>query len=106
MSDATPITPIHQWTHDGTKAASSTGWSGVAAVTGEYSTVEAGPGGICAVAATEVVWVIHPEAVLIQRWPDKGKWHTKVLTPERKWQAGDRVTIKAGKVIKHEKVRP
>jgi len=84
----------------GRGAASATGGRGIAAVTGDDSTVEAGPGGICAVTADEVTWIVHPEDVLIQRWQERKKWRHKLLTPRRGWKAGDRVLIKKGRVVR------
>ena len=68
-------------------------------LTGEKGTVEAGPGGICAVTAERVTWIVHEDAVLIQRWKQNGVWQTAVFIPrENGLKTGARVMIERGRI--------
>lgn len=48
------------------------------------------------------VWVVHADAVLIQRWKSKdGKYHTAIFDPKkRKLATGKVVKIQRGKIVK------
>ena len=75
-------------------AASATGEQGIATITGDEGTIEVGFGGIAAVCAKVVIWKVHKDAVLIQRWKDfRNHYQTAVLYPKK-------LRLKTGRVVK------
>jgi hypothetical protein len=83
-------------------AASAKGRDSVALCVGEQCKVESGEGGICAVIAIELNWLVHADAVLVQRWRDEnGLPQLAVLLPKKlKLKTGDVVRVVRGKVQK------
>jgi hypothetical protein len=48
-----------------------------------------------------VTWVVHEDAVLVQRWQAEDIWHTAVFMPrECGYVTGERVTIRCGVAVK------
>ncbi len=84
-------------------SASASGEMGIASVTcaENFSVVESGVGGICAVIGETFKWKVHIDSVLIQRWESGGKFRTAVLYPKKlKLKTGVTVVVNKGKIAK------
>ena len=84
-------------------SASASGEMGIASVTcaENFSVVESGVGGICAVIGETFKWKVHIDSVLIQRWESGGKFQTAVLYPKKlKLKTGTTVVVNKGKIAK------
>ena len=84
-------------------SASASGEMGIASVTcaENFSVVESGVGGICAVIGETCKWKVHVDSVLIQRWESGGKFRTAVLYPKKlKLKTGVTVVVNKGKIAK------